>query len=176
MNPDIIPTELNLSMLDHLAEVWGSPWLPDFLHIRFSARLRKSLGRCRPATGEIHLNADLQGPDHAKLLSEVLCHEAAHVVAYSRHGKNAKPHGQEWRKLVQDAGFLPRVSLGVVFEDCGIPPSRRKVLFEHRCPVCQAVWYARKSMLSWRCSLCTSQGLPGELEIIKHPIKSGDKV
>jgi ribosomal protein L37AE/L43A len=65
------------------------------------------------------------------------------------------------------AGFKPRARLSK-------PDSpRRDALrrshptkcYEHRCPVCQSVWYARKPVGAWRCRECTGAGLPGKLQI-----------
>ncbi len=180
MKKTVVPQTQFEDPLLRLAEIWDSPQLPGLLKVRYSVGLRKSLGRCRPATGEIRLNTELMESGSAELLEEVLCHEAAHVLVYSRHGRNAKPHGPEWRKLVGDAGFLPRVSLRVVSGNSGTDPTpappRKRSIFEHRCPVCQALWYAKKPMQAWRCSGCLEQGLSGELQITEHPEQNGGSI
>src|SRR5262245_102885 len=92
------------------AKLWRTPELTQHVTISFSPRLRKALGRVRPSSGMITLNADLaSGPQ--SLLLEVLCHEAAHVAAYLLHGHRAKPHGPEWRMLVRAAGYEPSLIL-----------------------------------------------------------------
>ncbi len=175
-----------------LLEEWGRIWgLPGLLHdvdVTFSARLKRSLGRCRPATGRIVLAEKLRSGS-PELLTEVLCHEAAHVAAYRLYGDRVDPHGPEWRRLVREAGFTPRVrapaepSRSSSAGRCGSRPAAARpdsgVRYEHRCPVCQAVRVARRKVMSWGCSECISLGLPGRLIITQvrrenHGAPTGD--
>ena len=48
------------SLITPWARLWGIPDLPDHVQVSFSARLRRSLGRCRPATGRITLHPGLR--------------------------------------------------------------------------------------------------------------------
>jgi hypothetical protein len=64
-------------LLERWGELWGVPGLPSRVTILPSTRLRRSLGRCQPATGRISIRASLLDGD-PRLLEEVLCHEAAH--------------------------------------------------------------------------------------------------
>jgi len=58
--------------------------------VQTSKRLRTTLGRCRPQTGEIRIAAFLvDAPAH--LLDEVVCHELAHAAAYALHGAGIPP-------------------------------------------------------------------------------------
>jgi ribosomal protein L37AE/L43A len=69
---------------------------------------------------------------------------------------------------VRSAGFEPRARLPR-------PPSflgrdwqrshRSTRRYEHRCPVCQWVWYARRPVGTWRCRDCAEAGLSGKLYI-----------
>ena len=151
---------------------WGATWgLPDLVSdvsVSFNPRLTKSLGRCQPSTGRITLRADLQHAD-ADRLAEVLCHEVAHVAAFQLFGPAATPHGPEWQQLVASAGFLPRSRAS----EASVVPSRARTPFgllpyEHRCPVCQTVRYARRPVGSWRCGECLEAGLAGELVVTRH--------
>jgi pimeloyl-ACP methyl ester carboxylesterase len=87
--------------------VWGVPDLPARVHISFSRRLTRSLGRCTLRTGSIRLNPELlhAGPG---VLREVVCHEAAHAAAWILHGGAARAHGREWKELMRRAGYEPR--------------------------------------------------------------------
>jgi predicted SprT family Zn-dependent metalloprotease len=148
--------------------IWGVPGLESSVDVRFSSRLRWSLGRCRPGSGRITLHADLRH-ERRSLLPEVLCHEVAHVVAYRAFGGRARPHGAEWRELVRAAGFSPSVRMA----GAGRPPAPARPLpgvlpFEHRCPVCQMIRFAKRPVRAWRCADCLDAGLPGELIITRR--------
>ena len=155
---------------------WGATWgLPDLeriVSVTFSSRLTTSLGRCRPSTGRVSLRADLQHTEDTRL-AEVLCHEVAHVAAFHLFGREAAPHGPEWRHLVFSAGFQPRAKTTEFTPDLGSGARRNTtdhpLRYEHRCPVCQSVRYARRSVGRWRCAECLVAGLGGELVITKHP-------
>lgn len=66
----------------------------------------RSLGRCYPDRRLIRI-ARFVLEESEDLFQEVLCHEAAHVVAYHLHGHAIRPHGREWKALVQMAGYPP---------------------------------------------------------------------
>jgi len=92
------------------AATWQRPGLERRLHISFSTRMTRSLGRCHPERGVIRLASWLRDAP-ASLLAEVLCHEVAHVATWELHGRACRPHGAEWRALMRAAGFEPRVRL-----------------------------------------------------------------
>jgi predicted SprT family Zn-dependent metalloprotease len=160
-------------LLERWGDLWGVPDLPSWVTILPSARLRRSLGRCQPATGWISIRASLLDGD-PRLLEEVLCHEAAHVAARVLAGPEARPHGAEWRELVRAAGFEPRIrrvgdggDVGNA-DDAATSPARRasgRFAYEHRCPVCQSVRYANTARTRWRCLECDDAGLEGALVI-----------
>ena len=52
------------------------------------------------------------------------------------------------------------------------PNRRRRYLYIHRCPVCQAEQIARRAVRRWRCAACVEAGLDGELEIWRRPLRS----
>jgi predicted SprT family Zn-dependent metalloprotease len=163
-------------LLERWGELWGVPDLPSRVTILPSARLRRSLGRCQPATGRISIRASLLDGD-PRLLEEVLCHEAAHVAARVLAGPEARPHGAEWRELVRAAGFEPRVrragdaggagNAGGAGDASPSTPRRAsgRFAYEHRCPVCQSVRYANTRRPRWRCLECDDAGLEGSLVI-----------
>lgn len=128
--------------------------------IQFSGRLKSSLGRTRVDVRNVRLNP-LLASENEQLLDEVLCHELAHIAVYERFGTSVKPHGHEWAALVQQAGFEPRLRVSFT----GDTPQTAKQRFEHICPVCQTVRYAKRSMSRWRCKSCDDAGLEGKLLI-----------
>lgn len=154
-------------LLGEWARLWGVPGLEKAVRVELSARLRVSLGRALPARRTIRLApALLEGPE--PLLREVLCHEFAHCAVHEGHGAAARPHGREWRALMQAAGFVPRVRVPRdelpealrVAEDGG-----QVQRWVHRCPVCQARRVAARVMRRWRCPRCVALGLGGELVV-----------
>ena len=151
-------------LLAHWSQVWGIPGLERRLLVRFSTRLRRSLGHCRPEKSLATLAAWLvEVPD---LLAEVLCHEAAHAAVHQLYGSSRRPHGGEWRRLMEAAGFEARVRIPLD----ALPTQRRErargaVIWDHRCSVCHAARSARRKMTRWRCTRCREAGLDGSLVI-----------
>ena len=160
------------ALLEEWGELWATPELASRVTVRFSGRLKRSLGRCRPSTGRITLAERLKSEPRS-LLHEVLCHEAAHVATYLRFGAAAKPHGPEWQALVQEAGFEPKVRIAEhrLGDTPPTPRQRRSpkahVHYEHRCPVCGLVRVARRKVPSWGCTACAEVGLSGRLDITR---------
>ncbi len=152
--------------IERLAELWALPELPARVTVRFSARMSRAWGRCYPARGLVTLNPLLR-TEAKRHLREVLCHELAHVAVYLVHGARARPHGAEWRALVERAGQTARLRLCAPGEAEGLEPQTRPVVrrWEHRCPVCQMVRTARRKVPGWRCAECRRAGLEGRLEI-----------
>lgn len=147
---------------------WGLPHLESDIHVTFSSRLTQSLGRCRPSTGRITLQTDLQQSNRSQL-AEVLCHEVAHIAVFQLFGSQAKPHGPEWQRLVSEAGYGAEVQARRI-AGTRLPRSQRSPFpaYEHRCPICQSVRFARRPVGRWRCAECVDAGLPGELVITRH--------
>jgi ribosomal protein L37AE/L43A len=161
------------------ARRWDLPGLEHALHVRFDARLRRSLGRCQPREGRISLHPSL-GSAPRRSLAQALCHEAAHVAAYLLHGRHVRPHGAEWSALVSAAGYAPIRHATASTFGVSIPGSSRRqndsnhgdsrtsrLTVVHRCPVCQSVRLARRPVRGWRCAECVAAGLDGRLVITR---------
>lgn len=145
--------------------LWGVSGLESTLDIRVSQRMRTSLGRCRAAAGEIRIASFLlEAPE--SLVREVVGHEVAHAAVAELHGSRVRPHGPEWKALMSAAGFEPRVRLPHT-ELERLPPRSRgaRILWEHRCPVCQMQRLAGRPVRQWRCAACRDAGLEGALVI-----------
>lgn len=157
-------TEVDRRYLETWAGLWDVPDLPDKVTIDFNPRLRTSLGRCSPQSRSIALHPALRDGD-PDLRAQVLCHEFAHLAVWELHGPQAAPHGTEWRRLVEVAGYDPSVRLdgrGEVPESRAEPPEHR---YRHTCPVCHFSRTARRPVANWRCPECRAAGMEGRLRI-----------
>jgi predicted SprT family Zn-dependent metalloprotease len=155
--------------LSKWAAIWCTPELPVRVEVAFSSRMTKSLGRARPLTGKILLNSKLRLAP-CGLLLEVLCHEAAHVAVFLKHGLQAKPHGAEWRELVGLAGYQPMTSLHCGLMDYDAKPRasvRPAKLHRYRCPVCQEDFFVRKKSSRLCCGPCFDAGISEPLTFIE---------
>lgn len=151
-----------LSALANWCLLWDVPDLDSRLQIVWSSRFRRSLGRFSAGSSQVRLAAFLL-EGHEILVKEVLCHEAAHAAVFELHGRTRAPHGPEWRRLMEVAGYEPRAR----FPEHLLPSSTRRLrgLWEHRCPVCHAYRIARTPAGRWRCRACNEAGLPGALTV-----------
>lgn len=148
------------------ARLWRAPSLTARVQVDFSPRLRRSLGRTRPHSGQIRLHARLAGAPRPLRL-QVLCHEVAHVAVRLRFGARSKPHGPEWRSLIAAAGFVPATTLAIP----GFPtPSARavpRVRSRYRCPVCQSIYWHNQRRRQLTCAHCAATGLT--IRLLPHP-------
>jgi len=172
-----LPTELAAEAKRLLVEwerLWDCPGLERELVVEVSPRLRRSAARCLPERRLVRLAPFVVRGDRA-VFREVLCHEAAHVVAYLLHGRAARAHGPEWRALVSLAGFRPRSRL-----PRGEPNPAATARFtgrlawSPRCPVCQAVRLAARPVPRWRCRTCVEAGLEGRLVVERATTGHGE--
>lgn len=157
-----------------VAETWDEPELPDSTLWEFSTRMRTSLGRCYPSRRLIRLNADLAKPNLREILSEVVAHEAAHVVAYDRHGPNAGPHGREWAELVLAAGYPARTAIDMPRGWRGgrrrsEPPPPRWI---HSCSACGSTLSSLKKRPDWECPDCRDLAAFPPVDVLRQPTRS----
>ncbi len=154
------------------SSTWGLAGLEARVTLQFSSRMTRSLGRCYADRKLIRLSERLlEGPP--SLLEEALCHELAHVAVHEMNGRHYRPHGPEWKHLMRTAGFEPRARLpaGTVPQPARRLRRRRRYLYIHRCPVCQAEHIARRAVRRWRCAACVEAGLDGVLEIWRRALR-----
>jgi hypothetical protein len=133
--------------LEEWGRLWGVPDLANQVEVSVNPRLKRSLGRCRPQLGTIHLHRQLNEAPEA-FQREVLCQEAAHVAAHRLHGNRARPHGPE-------GALAPRWS------------------YQHSCPVCGTRRIAHRAVRGWRCRPCREAGLHGILRTIDRLNRPG---
>ena len=142
---------------------WRVPTLLRQISVRRNNLLRTTVARWCEKMKCLEL-----GPKFFKMTGrqdEILCHELAHAAAVQIHGRGVSPHGPEWRALVAAAGFSPRSALKA--SKSSVQVSRGSSWYEHRCPVCHAVRFAKKPMMQWGCAECSQQGLASLLKITK---------
>lgn len=155
--------------INEWASAWSAPALSSLVRVDFSKRLTRALGRCTPETGSIRLNRKL-GEGDPGILREVLCHEVAHVAVWRLYGRQARPHGPEWRKLMVLAGYEPRVKWVRIQGSLSVRRhSREFTVYDHVCPICGSSWTAKRPVSTWRCGACLDAGLEGLLEVHGRP-------
>lgn len=152
------------AMLAELGRLWGVPDLAATTAVRFSTRMTRSFGNCKPDVGEIAIaERVLRAPP--EVLTEVVGHEGAHVAVSRLYPRwRLQPHCPEWKLLMRAAGLPPRARRPALPDD---PPPRILGVWEHRCPVCAAARRARKPVRSWRCQRCLAAGGDGRIEIVR---------
>jgi predicted SprT family Zn-dependent metalloprotease len=154
--------------VERWSRVWRVPGLPAKVSFSRNDRLKTTIARWLEDPQCVEL-----GPRFFALRSrreEILCHELAHAAAILLHGRGIAPHGPQWCALVEAAGFSPGSRLKTRRRG---PQQTRPVptllLYEHRCPICHAVRYAKRAMAGWRCVECVGAKLPGQLQIVPRP-------
>lgn len=166
-DPEHVPLR---EILASFLELWGLSSLTDRVTIEVSRRMTRSLGACYTDRRLIRLNPALLHPSRRELLKEVVCHEAAHIAVQESFGSKARPHGPEWKRFVTRAGFLAETRLSF-HRRARTKKGRRRVVYEHRCPVCQTVRMAEAPVPNWRCAGCRASGLDGRLTITSFPAR-----
>jgi predicted SprT family Zn-dependent metalloprotease len=149
------------------AAVWGIGDLSGRVRVEPGRRLRRSLGRCRPGSGQITVLPALFEPENAELLREVVCHEAAHAAAHILHG-NVQPHGREWKDLMIAAGYEPKARMDPRRLPGGLLARMRPTTrYRHTCTICGAWRMAGRRVQDWRCRRCRQRGLEGRLRVVR---------
>jgi predicted SprT family Zn-dependent metalloprotease len=143
---------------------WGEPDLEHGLVVEQSERMTRLIAKTYPARRVIRVSTVALGmePADAHL---VMWHESAHIVVFQRYGVRARPHGEEWKSLLASAGLESHVRIADRQHRATSTQEPRQASrsLVYRCPVCQAVAYARRKMPRWVCAVCRNNGLPGDL-------------
>lgn len=151
---------------------WSALWqtgdLTERVRIEPGRRIRRSLGLCQQASGRVQIHPALFEPENAGLLREVVCHEAAHVAVHLLHGRKARPHGLEWKRLMVRAGYSPKARM----DPSRLSPQLQsrlqpRTFYRHTCPGCGATRIAARRVTNWRCRACRDAGLEGRLRIVR---------
>lgn len=95
--------------------------------LRFDLRGR-SAGQARLQDWTIRLNRSLLLAHGQAFIEDTVPHELAHLVAYAMHGGRIRPHGPQWRALMD---VLERPA--TVCHDYAVTPARRTRTFAYHC-------------------------------------------
>ncbi len=162
-----LSTDLLSAALKRRANGWVRQWrVPTLLgqiSVRRNNLLRTTVARWREKMKRLEL-----GPQFFRMTKrqdEILCHELAHAAALQIHGRGILSHGPEWHALITAVGYSPSSVLKTSKSSSMVPRRNKSSWYEHRCPVCHAVRFAKKPMRRWRCAECSQHGLQGLLKI-----------
>ena len=167
------------AVLRRVGDLWEFPQLAETTRVEVSTRMTRSLARVRPDTRVIRIAQPvIEGPPAS--LEEVICHEAAHIVAHSQATQRIRPHGREWAALMEQAGYPPRARVDARLLGIEMPAQqgrganaggrdrrRKRYIYDHRCPVCQNHRTSGRVVRSWRCGPCVDAGMKGELVVTR---------
>lgn len=165
-----VPTGALARTIRRWSSKWGVSDLTNTLSFRLNGRLRRTLARWVIRDECVELSPRFFGS--VAEARAILCHELAHAAAVKKYGHQIRAHGREWSGLVLAAGFEPRAYNLKGRVPAVIHAVRRGQSYEHRCPVCHAVRYARKPVRAWRCAECVQLGLAGYLSVT-HAVSGG---
>ena len=151
-------TRLIQRELASLSKSWGVE-LRD-VDVRFSKRLRVSMGRAALRTQRVSLSTAIRS---AGQLRDVLRHELAHIAVVRLGVRGEGHHGQTWQRLLRTIGTKPTTRVAVP----GFVRRTQARRFRHECAVCDFVRYAKRAVTTWRCADCVAAGLDGSLTITR---------
>ncbi len=128
-SPDDLPERRAQRLLEHdwqrLNQMLGrNEPLP---RLRFDLRGRCA-GQARYQDWVIRLNPVLMQGHGDRFIEETVPHELAHLMAFRCHGAQIRPHGREWRAMLEWLQRPVRVS-----HDYEVSPSRRLKRYVYRC-------------------------------------------
>ena len=91
-------------------------------------------------------------PMGTQRLPGLLTHELAHVVIWDRFGKNAKPHGPEFRTLMRQVHLAEKATHNLPVEH--LRRKQKAYLYLHRCSLCSYQFTAQKARRNTYCRQC----------------------
>lgn len=156
-----VPDAWMRPFIRRLAEAWGAARLVAGLRVGYNPRLCRSLARVSPAAMRVSLHRSIEDASRS-VAREILAHELAHLVAAKTSRKRIRPHGDEWARLMESAGFPARPRIPFALPDSA---GRTRSVYNHVCPVCHAFRRAKRPVSKWRCTDCVANGLDGTLVI-----------
>lgn len=114
----------------------------------------------RSETIWMRFNAELLQQNPNEFFSQVVAHEAAHVIAHYLYGRRIKPHGPQWRMIMQDVlGVIPQVRHRMDVRQVARRSHRYSCGCENREHALSSIRHNRV-MRQQQVYLCRSCGLP----------------
>lgn len=91
-------------------------------------------------------------------IEQVVPHECAHLVAFSVYGTKIKPHGVEWKQVMQDVYKLPPL----VRHNFEVETARQLQRFDYRCQCSEKIHQltsirhnkVKRGKAQYRCKTC----------------------
>lgn len=106
--------------------------------VRFDLRGRTAGQAVFPRRSDrshIRLNAQLLVSHPREMLAETIPHEVAHIVIHRLHGRSVRPHGAEWRALMNAFGVEASTCHSLPAE-----PVRRLKRYRYTCGCDAPLW------------------------------------
>ena len=85
-------------------------------------------GQANYRKNKIRLNRELLEKYKSDFIEQTVPHEYAHLVAYRKFGNRIRPHGKEWRWIMQALGAEPRRT-----HNYRVSPARKCRRFTYQC-------------------------------------------
>lgn len=147
-----LPTRTLLRKLSgRILAAWDADDLATRVKVGYHPRLRTTLGRACYTDFRVELNPRLLG-EHPGELIPTLAHELAHLVVFTRFGREARPHGREFRLLLRRLGLSDEARHDLPVAHLRRP--RGKYLYLHRCCDCGSSFVARSLRRQYYCTTC----------------------
>ena len=88
----------------------------------------QAAGQANYRENKIRFNRQLLEKYTAEFVDQTVPHEFAHLVAYQKFGRRIKPHGAEWKRVMEAFGADPART-----HSFDVSPTRRLKRFHYRC-------------------------------------------
>ena len=88
----------------------------------------QAAGQANYRENKIRFNRQLLEKYTTEFVDQTVPHEFAHLVAYQKFGRRIRPHGAEWKKVMEAFGVDPART-----HNFDVSPTRRLKRFHYRC-------------------------------------------
>ncbi len=129
----------------------------------------RAAGRAYPRQWKLRFNMEAL-EKYPEETSQTVGHEACHLYSVLLYGERVQAHGQEWRKVMKDAGFTPKRC-----HSMELTPARIVKKFGWVCLDCERVYYvgprrnASLKRAKLTCNHCRRKGFMGQLKPLRDP-------
>ena len=88
----------------------------------------QAAGQANYRENKIRFNRQLLEKYAGEFVDQTVPHEFAHLVAYQKFGRRIRPHGMEWKRVMEAFGVDPART-----HSFNVAPTRRLKRFHYRC-------------------------------------------